>query len=102
MLALTVSSGVFRLNSAPMTSSLFEPNAALLERFNGIAELCRVVSREDVTTSTLDSLRGEIGPVDWLKIDVQGGELAVIEGATEILKAVVRQLSWLYLPENSD
>ena len=90
--------GVFRLNSAPMTSSLFEPNAALLERFNGIAELCRVVSREDVTTSTLDSLQGEIGPVDWLKIDVQGGELAVIEGATELLKTVVRHLSWLYLP----
>jgi hypothetical protein len=81
--------GVFRLNSAPMTSSLFEPNTALLERFNGIAELCQVVSREDVMTTTLDSLRDEIGPVDWIKIDVQGGELAVIEGATELLKTVV-------------
>lgn len=81
--------GVFRLNSAPMTSSLFEPNTALLERYNGIEELCRVVSREDVTTSTLDSLRSEMGPIDWLKVDVQGGELAVIEGATELLKSVV-------------
>jgi len=84
---------VFRLNSAPMTSSLFEPNTSLLERYNGIAELCRVVSREDVSTATLDSLRDEMGPIDWLKIDVQGGELAVIEGATELLKHVVRQRS---------
>lgn len=76
-----------------MTSSLYEPNTALLERFNGIAELCRVVSREDVTTSTLDSLRDQIGPVDWIKIDVQGGELAVIEGAKELLQSVVRHLS---------
>ena len=72
--------GCFRLCSAPMTSSLFEPNTELLQRFHGIAELCEVVSRSDVTTSTLDSLQADLGPIDFLKIDVQGGELAVIEG----------------------
>ena len=101
-LALWLScAGVFRLNSAPMTSSLFEPNTALLERYNGIEELCRVVSREDVTTATLDSLKNEMGPIDWLKIDVQGGELAVIEGATELLKNVVRLTAAPPLPSPS-
>ena len=89
---------MFRLNSAPMTSSLFEPNTALLERYNGIEELCRVVSRHDVATATLDSLAQEVGPIDWLKVDVQGGELAVIEGATELLKTVVRLTAALPLP----
>jgi len=46
-----------------MTSSLYEPNTPLLRRFHGIEELCRVVSREDVTTRTLDSLLPEIGPI---------------------------------------
>ena len=80
--------GCFRLCSAPMTSSLFEPNTKLLQRFHGIAELCEVVSRSEVTTATLDSLQEDLGPIDFLKIDVQGGELAVIEGATEVLKGV--------------
>ena len=53
-----------------MTSSLYEPNTELLQRFHGIEELCRVVSREAVTTATLDSLHesGELGPVDFLKV----------------------------------
>ena len=87
------SRGTFHLCSAPMTSSLFEPNTPLLEKFHGIEELCRVVSTEPVTTTRLDTLyqggAGELGDIDLLKIDVQGAELAVIEGATDVLAAGV-------------
>ena len=71
-----------------MTSSLFEPNTPLLSRYQGIEELTRVTERSSVQTTTLDSLASQVGEIDFLKMDVQGGELAVIEGAQKALGAV--------------
>ena len=79
--------GVFRVCKAPMTSSLYEPNAALLNLFQNLPELLQVVSRERVGTVTLDSLDSVAG-ADFLKLDVQGAERAVIDGAIELLKDV--------------
>ena len=70
--------------SAPMTSSLLEPDAALLGMFHELAEVTRVLERRPVQTVRLDDL-AETRGADYLKLDVQGGELMVLRGAAERL-----------------
>lgn len=79
---------VFHECNYPMTSSLLEPNSALLAKFQNLEELTRVVKRTPVETKRLDDMR-EVAGTDLLKIDVQGGELMVLHGAVETLKSVL-------------
>jgi len=84
------SPGEFRGCSAPMTSSMLEPNLPLLRRFVQLEEVTTVVSRTPTKTWRLDQLMKDEGQhVDYLKLDVQGYELAVLRGATETLKDVL-------------
>jgi FkbM family methyltransferase len=71
-----------------MTSSLLPPNSALLEKFQNLENLTRVVSRSEVETTRLDDLPGVQG-TDLLKVDVQGGELMVYQGAERTLNDVL-------------
>jgi FkbM family methyltransferase len=79
---------LFHQCSQPMTSSLLEPNDALLERFHELAQLTRVVEKRRVRTVRLDDLP-EVAGTDYLKLDVQGGELMVLRGATAMLRDVL-------------
>jgi FkbM family methyltransferase len=80
--------GRFHRTVATQTGSLFRPNQRLLERFNDLHELTEVVAVHDVNTARLDdALPGE--DTDFLKIDVQGGELAVLQGAATLLQSAV-------------
>src|SRR6516165_10730531 len=72
----------------PMTSSLFEPNTPLLEKFQNLENLVRVVKTYPVETRRLDDITQAAG-VDFLKIDVQGGEMLVLRGAAERLKSAL-------------
>jgi len=84
------SRGEFRLCSAPMTSSMLEPNSPLLRRFMQLEEVTSVVQRSEIQTRRLDDLLQELGGrVDFLKLDVQGYELAVLQGAERILRDVL-------------
>jgi protein O-GlcNAc transferase len=67
-----------------MTSSLFEPNSALLAKFQNLEELARVQKTYPVQTTRLDDIP-ELRGTDFLKADVQGAELMVFEGAAELL-----------------
>jgi FkbM family methyltransferase len=67
-----------------VTSSLFEPNTALLAKFQNLEELVRVHKTYPVQTTRLDDIP-ELEGTDFLKVDVQGAELLVFEGATKLL-----------------
>lgn len=75
----------------PGCSSLLRPNADALAGFpRALTRSFDVVSQRSVTTRTLDEVlheRGERGP-DFLKLDVQGAELEILEGASRTLEPV--------------
>lgn len=78
----------FRVCQAPGMSSLLEPNQDLLQYFHGFPEWGKVVSRQQIDTVRLDDVK-EIENLDYLKIDIQGGELCAFENATERLAECV-------------
>src|SRR5262249_49269140 len=71
-----------------MTSSLFEPNTALLAKFQNLEEAVRVVERWPVETKRLDDIP-EVRETDFLKVDVQGAELLVFRGGERMLNDVL-------------
>jgi FkbM family methyltransferase len=75
----------FHLTNFSMTSSLYEPDTALLSRFNNLEELTRVVDTCEAPTTRLDDVP-EITNIDFLKIDIQGAELDTFRGASRLLK----------------
>jgi FkbM family methyltransferase len=80
--------GTFYNCKFSQTSSLLEPNMALLRRFQHLAELTAPQSTEAVTTKRLDDIP-EIASVDYLKLDVQGAEVLVLRGGERLLQGAV-------------
>jgi FkbM family methyltransferase len=74
--------------SSPYCSSLFEPNRALTDRFQNLSELLTVAGTREIDTRRLDDL-AETAGTDFLKVDVQGGELLVLEGAIDRLRTTL-------------
>lgn len=72
----------------PGWTSIFVPSVAALEVFSFFKNNARVVSQIPIQTRRLDDL-DEVDDVDFLKIDVQGGELAVFVHGREKLKNTV-------------
>lgn len=72
----------------PMCSSHFQPNIEFLSRFPE-AERFDVVGAGEVECRTIDELLGPIpgASVDFIKLDLEGGELAVLQGATNTLES---------------
>lgn len=75
---------IFRECNFPMTSSLLEPDTALLGMFHDLGEVTQVVKRTPVPTVRLDDL-AELRGADFLKLDLQGGELMALKGAERLL-----------------
>lgn len=69
------------INNSPGTSSVFEPNMPFLQQFED-SQRFKAKDKITVQTKTVDRLakNGEINTVDFVKIDVQGGELAILQG----------------------
>jgi len=82
------SAGVFRSCANPFTSSLLEPNAPLLDLFQTLPTACAVHGRTALQTHRLDDLP-EVAEADFLKMDVQGAEYHVLQGAQRLLERLV-------------
>jgi FkbM family methyltransferase len=78
------SEGTFYETNRAMTGSLYRPNRELVEKFQSLYELMTVKERHKVQTHRLDDIAG-LEDVDFLKIDIQGGEVAALKGATKVL-----------------
>lgn len=86
--ALADSAGARELHITAMAnmSSLLEPNAGLLGRFRKKGPDARVTRRVQIPVDTLDALLQREGlAVDALKVDTQGSELSILQGATRAL-----------------
>jgi FkbM family methyltransferase len=70
------------------TGSLYAPNSRLLEKFQNLAEVVTPVATHAVNTTRIDDL-AEIDAVDFLKIDVQGAELSVLQNATRAMSSAL-------------
>ena len=72
-------------------TSLYEPDPDALNLFEFLKPLATIVDSIPVDTRKLDDIK-EVQHVDFLKVDAQGSELAVIQsGATKLTEAVVIQ-----------
>lgn len=82
---------VFHETNCAVTGSLFEPNTPLLEKFQNLAEMVTPIAKHHINTTRLDDIEN-IDDIDLIKIDIQGSELAVFQGAPRLLsKALIIQ-----------
>lgn len=77
-------SAVLRTTKFNPASSLLEPNVERLKDFLALPEMLEVASETTLETKSLDGIPEAAG-CRFLKIDVQGGELDVLKGATSVL-----------------
>ena len=75
----------------PMCCSLYKPNEELIKLYNNF-EVAYLKEETDIDTVSLDYFLDEhkIGNIDFIKIDVQGAELDVFQGASKALKNVLK------------
>ncbi len=72
-------------------TSLFEPDPASLDLFNLFSDFGKVTHQEEVQTHRLDEIR-EVDRLDYLKLDVQGSELMILQaGWAKLADAVAIQ-----------
>ena len=74
----------FKICKAQGMSSLLEPNMNLLSYLHGFSDWGKVIERKQIQTVRLDDVE-EIINIDYLKIDIQGGELEVFKNAPNFL-----------------
>jgi FkbM family methyltransferase len=79
---------VLNICASPGMSSIFEPDFNLLSHFHGFPEWSQIVNRLPLTTCRLDDVY-EVTNIDFLKLDVQGSELSILENAIEKLKTTL-------------
>jgi FkbM family methyltransferase len=73
---------------APGMTSLYKPDTKMLAHFRGFPEWGTVVKEISVSTTRLDDVIAE-DALDFLKIDIQGGELTAIENGRRCLAHAV-------------
>jgi len=71
----------FYLTQKRNCSSLREPNTAVLNRRDLIN-----YKKIQVNADTMDNVLGHLSHIDFLKMDTQGSEYEILQGAKEILK----------------
>lgn len=74
----------------PMCTSLYPPDERLADLY-GKFDVMRLKNVSEVTTTSLDRFARDhaLGPVDFIKIDVQGAALEIFQGGAETLRDVL-------------
>lgn len=85
----------------PMCSSLYEPDTELMQKYFNL-ESAHTKTTHEIKVRSLDSFVDEhpIGPIDMVKIDVQGAELDIFKGGQTALKntlAIVSEVEFIPL-----
>lgn len=77
----------FHLNRRQQTSSMFKPNRAFLDQFPE-SERFDIVGSVSIKTDSLDGQLREAGisEGDFIKVDTEGSELFILQGAYETIK----------------
>ncbi len=89
---------VYFCSPASGMTSIFKPNIKALEFFNGFNNFGKVERKEKILTKKLDSIKKLESP-DFLKMDVQGAELKIIQNGKKTLKnCLAFQLEVSYFP----
>lgn len=91
-IALGAQAGRATLNvtALPNMSSTLLPNRALLETFRKKGAHTRITSTFDMPVDTLDAVSARSGrPVNAIKVDTQGSEMSILQGATQCLASSV-------------
>jgi FkbM family methyltransferase len=71
----------------PACTSLYSPNEPFLARFVELSEMVSLDFTAELETTTLDNFCCQEGikEIDFLQLDVQGAELQVLKGASQIV-----------------
>lgn len=97
--------GVHTLNVGPARygmTSFFEPDAQALRMFVGLEQFSEVFDRVPVKTCRLDDV-SEIKHIDFLKVEMKGAELAILEaGKQKLSETVVIQTEIPLVPLHKD
>jgi FkbM family methyltransferase len=74
----------------PMCASLYEPDERYDRAYHDL-DVMRLKSTSEVRTTALDTFvrDNRIGPVDFIKMDIQGAELDVLQGGAATLHGVL-------------
>ena len=80
----------FNLYKIQQLSSIYPPNVGVLSKF-AKADTWRVSRNIEVEVDTLDNQlqKNQVNDIDFIKLDTQGSELAVLEGATKFLQGPI-------------
>jgi FkbM family methyltransferase len=79
-------------------ASTLEPDPALAAHIHSFAALMQVKARQPLQTTRLDDLP-DLPRIDWLKIDIQGGEVAAFRGgAAKLSRALCVQTEVAFVP----
>lgn len=94
----------FYMTRHPMCASLYSPNERLIERYNNM-EVSMLKYAGTIRTVSMDYFvaNNNIGPIDFVKIDIQGAELDVFQGGATTLKdvlAIVTEVEFIPMYEN--
>jgi FkbM family methyltransferase len=76
------------ITASPGTTSLLNPNTTLTASY---ATEAKVIARREVPLVTLDAWAARVPdrPIELIKLDIQGGELAALRGARKLLTTTV-------------
>ena len=92
------------LTEHPMCTSLYKPNEPYLGLFHNL-EAAKLKETSTVKTISLDHFAqiNDIGPIDFIKIDIQGAELDAFQGGRKTLMdvlVIISEVEFVPLYEN--